>query len=125
MLGVQAGYHEGVGKTPFLAQVVPEACNGCGLCFSACNVNAIFPSVDVKGAKKSSGAQIDESVCLGCGACIPVCRRQALTLVERPERPLPPEKRKDMFKAILKEKKRMTPYVVSGVKKKLRKILPG
>jgi hypothetical protein len=54
-----------------------------------------------------------------------VCKRKALTLIERPERPLPPEKRKDMFKAILKEKGRMKPYLVSGMKKKLRKMLPG
>lgn len=119
MLGVQAGYHDGVGKTPFLAQVDTDACNGCGLCFSACNVKAIDCVTDERAA------QVNEPVCLGCGACISACKRSALTLVERPVRPLPPEKRKDMFKAILKEKGRLTPYVVSGVKKRLRKLLPG
>ncbi len=125
MLGVQAGYHDGVGKTPFLAQVDTEACNGCGLCFPACNVKAISPVTDGQDPNMARCAQINESVCLGCGACIQVCKRKALTLIERPERPLPPEKRKDMFKAILKEKGRMKPYLVSGMKKKLRKMLPG
>jgi Na+-translocating ferredoxin:NAD+ oxidoreductase RNF subunit RnfB len=119
MLGVQAGYHDGVGKTPFLAQVDTKSCNGCGLCFAACNVKAIDCVTDGRTA------QINAPVCLGCGACIPACKREALTLVERAERPLPPEKRKDMFKAILKEKGRLKPYVVSGIKKKLRKLLPG
>ncbi|MBE0501657.1 MAG: 4Fe-4S binding protein [Desulfuromonadales bacterium] len=119
MLGVQSGYHEGVGKTPFLAQIDQERCNGCGLCFTACNVKAIDALV---GGGVEPVAQINTSACLGCGACVAVCKRKALTLVERPERPLPPEKRKDMFKAILKEKGRMKPYVMSGVKKMLRKI---
>ncbi len=119
MLGVQAGYHDGVGKTPFLAKVDSDVCNGCGLCFDACNVKAIDCVTDGRTA------QVNEPVCLGCGACISACKRSALTLVEREERPLPPEKRKDMFKAILKEKGRLTPYVVSGVKKRLRKIFPG
>ena len=125
MLGVQAGYHDGVGKTPFLAQVVTDNCNGCGLCFSVCNVKAISPAAGGNGDKSGRYARINDPVCLGCGACIPACKRKALTLIERPERPQPPEKRKDMFKAILKEKKRMRPYLVSGMKKKLRKMLPG
>lgn len=124
MLGVQAGYHDGVGKTPFLAQVTTDDCNGCGLCFTACNVNAISQASGGEGGNSGRYAMINDPVCLGCGACIPACNRKALTLVERIERPLPPEKRKDMFKAILKEKGRMKPYLVSGMKKKLRKILP-
>ena len=125
MLGVQAGYHDGVGKTPFLAQVATDDCNGCGLCFTACNVNAISPASGGKGDNPGRYALINEAVCLGCGACIPACKRKALTLVERSERPMPPEKRKDMFQAILKEKGRLKPYVISGMKKKLRKFLPG
>jgi len=125
MLGVQAGYHDGVGKTPFLAQVATDNCNGCGLCFTACNVNAITQASGGEGDTSGCYATINDQICLGCGACVPACNRKAMTLVERRERPLPPEKRKDMFKAILKEKGRVKPYLVSGIKKKLRKILPG
>ncbi|MDF1580650.1 MAG: 4Fe-4S binding protein [Desulfuromonadales bacterium] len=123
MLGSQAGYQDGIGKTPFLAQVDKDACNGCGLCFAACNVKALTPaSCSEKAARY---ADLDEPACLGCGACIPVCKCGALSLVERAERPLPPEKRRDMLKAILKEKGRLKPYVISGIKKKLRRLLPG
>jgi ferredoxin len=125
MLGVQAGYHDGIGKTPFLAKVDTNNCNGCGLCFTACNVNAISPASGGAGDKVGRYALINDPVCLGCGVCISACKRDALSLFEREERPLPPEKRKDMPKAILKEKGRMRPYVVSGLKKKLRKFLPG
>jgi Na+-translocating ferredoxin:NAD+ oxidoreductase RNF subunit RnfB len=125
MLGVQAGYHDGVGKTPFLAKVATDDCNGCEQCFTACNVNAISPASDGMDDNSGRYARISDPACLGCGACVPACNRKALSLVERVERPLPPEKRKDMFKAILNEKGRMTPYVVSGVKKKLRKLMPG
>lgn len=119
MIGVQAGYHDGVAKTPFLARVDLSNCSGCGLCVRVCNVQAITPLVE------GQSVQIDEAVCLGCGACVPACQRSALGLTERSVRPLPPEKRKDMFKSILKEKRRLRPYVVSGIKKRLRKMLPG
>lgn len=121
LLGVQAGYQDGIGKTPFVARIDVDKCNGCGLCYSACNVKAISPASN--GAKGQRYALLNESFCLGCGACVPVCKREALSLVERPERPRPPEKRKDMFRAILKEKGRMRPYLVSGIKKKLRKLI--
>ena len=119
MLGVQSGYHDGVAKTPFLAQVDTQACNSCGLCVKACNVEAITP------LGGDAGVQINESVCLGCGACVPACRSVALSLKERSDRPVPPEKRKDMFRAILQEKGRMRPYVISGIKKKVRKMFLG
>jgi ferredoxin len=83
-------------------------------------VAAIGPATDENGER--SGA-VAESLCLGCGACIPACRRDALALSERKERPIPPESRKDLFRRLLKEKGRLTPYVVSGMKKKLLRAL--
>lgn len=119
MLGVQAGYHEGIAKAPFLAQIDEQACNGCGLCVKACNTQAIKP------LDGQQGVAIAESACLGCGACVPVCARNALSLKERSVRPVPPEKRKDMLKAILQEKGRMRPFVVSGIRKKMRRLILG
>ena len=56
--------------------------------------------------------------CLGCGACISACPTKSLSLVPV-QRTETPEKKKDLFKQILKEKKRLTPFVISGMKKKI------
>ncbi|MGK2905387.1 MAG: 4Fe-4S dicluster domain-containing protein [Desulfuromonadales bacterium] len=119
MAGVQAGFSDGVAKTPFLAAVDVAKCNDCGLCHSACNVAAITSVTGQFG----SCAAIDTESCLGCGACVPACARKAVLLVERAERPVPPEKHKDMFVAILKEKGRLSPYLVSGAKKRMGRLL--
>jgi Pyruvate/2-oxoacid:ferredoxin oxidoreductase delta subunit len=119
MAGVQAGFNDGVAKTSFLAAVDMEKCNNCGLCFPACNVAAITAS---EGATNPC-AIINMDACLGCGACVPACSRHAISLVERADKPVPPAKRKDMFTAILKEKGRLTPYRVSGAKKKVERLL--
>jgi len=119
MAGVQAGYKDGIAKTPFLATVDRSRCNGCGACFTACNVKAITAATDQPGAC----AVVDEAACLGCSACVPACRQGALALIERAERPLPPNRRKDMLLAILKEKGRLAPYRVSGAKKAMRRLL--
>ncbi len=42
-------------------------------------------------------------MCLGCGACIDTCPTGSLTM-RRIERPPIPEKKKDLFVKILKEK---------------------
>jgi ferredoxin len=122
LAGVRMGYPNGVARTPFLAAVDRERCNGCGLCFAACNVGAIEPPADENGKRSVA---VSDALCLGCGACVPACRRGALSLSERKERPVPPESRKELFRRLLKEKGRLTPYVVSGIKKKVRRALAG
>ncbi len=119
LAGVQAGYHDGIAKTPFLAVIDPQRCNGCGLCRKACNVDGI---VAEEGRKS---AQVVGEICLGCGACVPACNRGALELVERPRRPLPPEKRKDLYFRLLKEKGRVRPYLVNQAAKSLKGLFKG
>ena len=46
-------------------------------------------------------------------------------MVPAANRQTPPLKRKDLYLRILKEKKRLTPFVVSGIKKSLRNLLKG
>ncbi len=124
LAGVQLGYHEGIAKTPFLAAINVEICNGCGLCFAACNVKAIGreAATEGEGELRHYGA-INEESCLGCGACISACAKKAISLVARSEKQIPPEKRKDLFKRMLREKGRLTPYLVSGTKKRVRRLL--
>jgi len=117
LAGVQAGYSEGVGKTGLLVDVDPDKCVGCGLCAKACNVSAL----EVDSERQ---LQIAEKVCLGCGACIPTCPKGALRMVPTAT-PEIPEKKRDLMKQILREKKRTTPYVIDGAVRKIKKVLPG
>lgn len=119
--GVNQGFPMGIAKTNFTLQINSETCVGCGLCKKACNVTAL-QLIDVENGGKKRQMQVLADNCLGCGACISSCPTQSLTLIPA-ERPLIPEKKKDLFKEILKEKKRLTPFVISGIKKKIRSTL--
>ena len=94
---------------------------GCGLCKKSCNVIAL-ELTDASNGKKKKQMTVNSDNCLGCGACISSCPTSSLSLVPL-QRPEPPEKKRDLFKQILKEKKRLTPFVISGIKKKIRKTL--
>ncbi|BHH84979.1 4Fe-4S dicluster-binding protein [Desulforhopalus sp. 52FAK] len=119
--GVQQGFPQGVAKTNYTLEINEETCIGCGLCKKACNVIAL-ELIDVEGKKTKKQMRVMEENCLGCGACISACPTQSLSLraVERPEIP---EKKKDLMKQILKEKKRLTPFVVQTVKTKITRKL--
>ncbi|MDD2735089.1 MAG: 4Fe-4S binding protein [Desulfuromonadaceae bacterium] len=126
LAGVQMGYHTGVAKTGFRAVIDRERCSGCGLCFRACNVKAIALPQGVTFSQKSDRyAVADEEICLGCGACVTACKLGALSMVPVANRETPPLKRKDLFIRILKEKRRLAPFVVSGIKKSLRGLFLG
>jgi len=108
MHGVQAGFHNGIGKTGFTAVIDPKLCEYCGECFTACNVKAIGPPKGVRFATKEERyAAVREEVCLGCGACVSACEKGALSLVPADNREIPPLKRKDLHLQMLKEKGRL------------------
>ncbi len=119
--GVNQGFPMGIAKANYTLQIDSESCVGCGLCKKACNVTALF-LLDVENDRKKKRMQVLSDNCLGCGACISSCPTKSLSLIPA-IRPVIPEKKKDLFKLILKEKKRLTPYVISGIKKKIRKVL--
>lgn len=122
--GVQMGYPMGVAKTNYTLQIDDTTCLGCGLCQKACNVAALeIIAVAGGGGKGKKSARIIGDNCLGCGACISACPSNSLSLISVAGRPQPLEKKKDLFKQILKEKKKLTPFVISGIKKKIRHIL--
>jgi len=123
LAGVQMGYHNGVAKTGFRAVIDKNLCNYCGACLCACNVKAIALPKGVQFEQKSDRyAVVAEDICLGCGACVSSCKQGALSMAPATNRDLPPLKRKELYMRILKEKKRLTPFVVSGVKKSLRNL---
>jgi NAD-dependent dihydropyrimidine dehydrogenase PreA subunit len=118
--GIRQGFVNGVAKAAFTVAVDQESCIGCGLCAKACNIAAL--DVQAKSGAKKRGLAIREELCLGCGACIGACPTGSLFL--KPAlRPLPPEKKKDLFIKILKEKKRFTPFLLSSITTKLRRTL--
>jgi len=126
MHGVQAGFHNGIAKTGFTAVIDPDRCTYCGACFTACNVKAIGLPKGVRfESREGRYAAVQEEVCLGCGACVSACKQGALNLIPADNRHVPPLKKKDLFFRILKERKRLSPYVVSGVTRKLRNLLAG
>ncbi len=119
--GVIQGFPMGIAKTNYTLQVNSETCVGCGLCKKACNVEAL-ELIDRENGSKKQLMQVLSDKCLGCGACISACPTSSATLVSV-ERPEIPEKKKDLFVKILKEKKRFAPFVVSGIKKKIRRTI--
>ena len=112
--GVLKGFHRGVAKAGYTLAIDGGSCLGCGLCAKACNVAALT-RMDNPGGKPKFLMTVNPDVCLGCCACISACQNEALILTPV-ERPFPPEKKRDLFKRILQEKKRFSPFVVEGVK---------
>lgn len=117
--GVLHGYTDGVAKSGFTLQINLETCVGCALCAKACNADAIDlePLAEIKDKGPKKQAKVKDDNCLGCGGCISSCPTGSLSLV-RVDRPVPPENKKALFMKILKEKKRLSPYVIGAIKKK-------
>lgn len=115
--GVLRGFPNGVAKAGYTIEIDAESCKGCGLCQKACNAEALT-KVENHGGKPKYTMTVDPERCLGCGACVSACKTESMSML-KVERPETPEKKKDLFKQILKEKKRLTPFVVQGVKNKV------
>lgn len=119
MAGVMMGYKDGIAKSGFIANIDPEKCEFCGKCIKNCNIRCItYEKIDGKRI-----AKIDKSACLGCGACINSCQFDAIELVERQKKILPPATRKELFLSIIKEKKRLTPFIIDNLMRKFRKLI--
>ena len=57
---------------PFIAEIDPEKCDGCGECVEECPAGAI----SIENGK----AVLKEALCKGCGACGAVCPTEAINL---------------------------------------------
>ncbi len=117
MAGVQEGFVEGVAKAPFLAVVDQAACTLCGQCLETCNVRCI------EADTHRGSARVNARSCLGCGACTGSCPKGALHLVDRPRQGVTPRTRGRLFARILREKGRLMPFVLEGVKTKVRRLV--
>ena len=117
------GFPLGVAKASYCLEVAAETCLGCGLCSDACNVEALA-MVKSERSRSKKIVQVSEEKCLGCGACVSACKTGSLSLSPR-IRPEPPARKRDLFTRILKEKKRLTPFVIEGVKRKVLNVVGG
>lgn len=119
MAGVKLGYKDGIAKTAFIATVDKDKCTFCAKCIKDCNIKCI--SYEKIGDKRF--AKVDKEACLGCGACIDSCNFDAIKLVERENKHIPPLTRKELFKSMLKEKGRLTPFIFDTIKRKINTII--
>ncbi len=70
-----------VSLDPFVAEVDPAQCRGCGTCVEACLGDGALElaTMDVAG-EQVRRARIHPAFCLGCGACVGVCPEGAVQL---------------------------------------------
>ena len=117
MHGIQMGYADGVGKTPFLAEVDESKCDYCGKCMAACNAKAIGAGIKETGGERHRVAAVDSSICLGCGACVSTCAPGAISLAPRAGATVPPRTHDGMFGRMMWEKGRLWPLFISRMRK--------
>lgn len=64
-------------SSAFMAALDRDACDGCGICETRCQMEAI--------AVGNGKAALDLERCIGCGLCVTTCPSEALSLVRKPE----------------------------------------
>lgn len=70
-----------VKKGHYVADIDPDACNGCGLCVARCHFDALRIHT---GTGK---VQVEAFNCFGCGNCRLPCKKDAVSMVERASLP--------------------------------------
>ena len=91
--------------SPFIAKVVPEKCDGCGICADErCPVKAVVMNDDL--------AVVKGDRCIGCGLCVSGCPSEALALANRetPSHPICPSSR-DLGMKVLQEKGKLEEFL--------------
>jgi NAD-dependent dihydropyrimidine dehydrogenase PreA subunit len=94
--------------TNYHAKIDADACDGCGVCESRCQVGA------VQVAEDGETAEVDLARCLGCGVCIPTCPNEALSLEKNDDEVTPPKTREDLYEIIMAGKKERSPLKVAA-----------
>jgi Na+-translocating ferredoxin:NAD+ oxidoreductase subunit B len=83
----------------YYAEVDKNACNGCGVCETKCQVGAVGLPAGMQVAF------VDRNRCIGCGICVSTCPDQALSLLKKPVETRPPQTREDLYDIIMSKKK--------------------
>jgi len=80
----------------FYARVEQELCNGCAVCVTRCQMEAI----QIENKK----AIIDLDRCIGCGLCVTTCKKEALRLMGKTKKTVPPRNAAMLYLGILSDK---------------------
>lgn len=80
----------------FYARVNEKLCNGCSLCGSRCQMDAIH--------MEDKKAKINLDSCIGCGLCVTSCKKEAMYLIEKEKKTVPPKNAVLLYMGILNEK---------------------
>jgi NAD-dependent dihydropyrimidine dehydrogenase PreA subunit len=80
----------------FYARVEEELCNGCAVCVTRCQMEAI----QIENKK----AIIDLDRCIGCGLCVTTCKKEALRLMGKTKKTIPPRNATMLYLGILSDK---------------------
>jgi heterodisulfide reductase subunit A len=66
---------------PFVAQVDPALCDGCGLCLPECSYQGALTLTDLElDGQVEHKALVNPALCRGCGACAAVCPHRAINV---------------------------------------------
>jgi Na+-translocating ferredoxin:NAD+ oxidoreductase subunit B len=83
----------------FHAAVGNNACQGCGLCETRCQMGAVTVAL------KDRPAVVNRSLCIGCGLCVTTCPQRAIQLESNDAQVDPPDTREDLYDIIMARKK--------------------
>ncbi|MCD6569317.1 MAG: 4Fe-4S binding protein [Deltaproteobacteria bacterium] len=88
----------------YIAQIKDEDCTGCGICADQrCHMGAIDIKDDI--------ASIIPERCIGCGLCVSECPAEAISLVERTDKPEIPSTGRELGIKVLTEKQKMERFL--------------
>jgi heterodisulfide reductase subunit A len=59
---------------PYVAEIIPEKCDGCGLCMDECEYKGVLTRLS------PTEVQVNRMLCVGCGACAAVCPQGAINV---------------------------------------------
>jgi len=88
-----------VTTTQFIAKADTEECNGCGECERRCQIRAIRMEGDYP--------VVNQEFCLGCGVCAHFCPSDAMKMIEREKKVIPPKTFKELMVRLMQEKGRI------------------